>query len=242
MSLRESVARRVREMPPARRLRFQLATEALERFAGGNALALLDAGCGEGLLTTTLARRHRDWSLTGVDLSPPLIESARREARRLALSNVEFRTGDVTGDLGERRYDAVAALECLEEIRDDRAAVGAISLALRPGGLLVAHVPARDWAPVLPGSDRTWRHEVRHGYGAQEIAELLENAGLNVVSVAATTRGTVHLAQELRDRIKRSSLRAQLLAYPALVGSVRLERRGISWGAARGLLVQARRR
>ena len=32
-SLREVVVRRIREMPPARQLRFQLAIEALERFA-----------------------------------------------------------------------------------------------------------------------------------------------------------------------------------------------------------------
>jgi SAM-dependent methyltransferase len=240
-SLRDLLVRQIREMPPARTLRFQLASDALERFGGARPLRILDAGCGEGLLTLALARRHPSWSVVGVDLSIDTLRAAGAEARRIGLKNVTFEHADLTADLGLEAYDAVAAMECLEEIPDDRAAIAAMAGALRRGGLLLADVPERDWAPVLPGSERTWRHEVRHGYSAGAITDLIEATGLTVTSVRATTRGTVRAAQELRDRIRHRSLRAQALAYPMIVAAVPLERWGLTWGRARALFVVARR-
>ena len=153
-------------MPPARQLRFRLAIEALERFADGRPVRVLDAGCGEGLLTVVLARRHPDWSIIGVDLSADAVRDAGREAVRLGLPNAAFDRADLTVDVGLDEYDAVAAMECLEEIANDHSAIAAMARALHPGGVLLADVPERDWTPVLPGSERTWRHEVRHGYSA----------------------------------------------------------------------------
>jgi SAM-dependent methyltransferase len=193
------------------------------------------------MLTVALARRHRNWSLLGVDVSAEALRQAREEAQRAGLENVAFEQADLTVDLGSERYDAIAAVECLEEIPDDSAALAAMARALRPGGLLVVHVPERSWSPVLAGSERTWRHEVRHGYGVAEIEELIGRAGLEVVAVRPTSRGTVRLAQELRDRLRRSSLRGQAIAYPLIVAAVPLERWGLTWGPPRALLVEASR-
>lgn len=237
----ELALRRVRTMPPARRLRFALAREALEQCANGEPLRVLDAGCGDGLLASSVARAHPDWVVRGVDLREEALARARDEARRSGAVNASFACADVAQDIGTDRYDVVLALECLEEIRDDRGALAAMARALRPGGSLLAHVPERGWKPVLPRSAKTWRDEVRHGYGEREIVELLEQAGLAVTGVRATTRGTVRLAQEVRDRIKRASLKVQLAAYPAMAVCVRLERLGVTWGPPRGLFVVARR-
>jgi SAM-dependent methyltransferase len=193
------------------------------------------------MLTVALARRHRDWSVVGVDLSAQALRLAREEAQRAGLENAAFEQADLTADLGTKRYDAIAAIECLEEIPDDAAAIKAMARALRPGGLLVVHAPERSWTPVLAGSEQTWRHEVRHGYGAEELAELIGRAGLEVGDVRPTSRGTVRLAQELRDRMRRSSLRGQAIAYPLIVAAVPLERWGLTWGPARALLVEASR-
>ncbi len=228
-------------MPPARQLRFRLAIEALERFADGRPVRVLDAGCGEGLLTVVLARRHPDWSIIGVDLSADAVRDAGREAVRLGLPNAAFDRADLTVDVGLDEYDAVAAMECLEEIANDHGAMTAMARALHPGGVLLADVPERDWTPVLPGSERTWRHEVRHGYSAAGISQLIEAAGLTVSSVRPTTRGTIRVAQELRDRIRDQTVRDQALAYPLIAAAVPLERRGLTWGPARALFVEARR-
>jgi SAM-dependent methyltransferase len=226
-------------MPPARRLRFQLALDTLEReldVAGD----LLDAGCGEGLFANEVAARFPRWKVIGADHDERLLATARALAN--GLPNASFIRADLTEDLGRERFDAVVALECLEEIQDDEAAVTNMARALRRGGLFVGHVPERDWKPVLRDSDPIWRYEVRHGYGVDELVDVLDRAGLDVRRIEPTTHGIVRLATEIRDRIKHSSLKIRMLAYPWMLAAVRLERLGLRWGYPRGLFVEAKRR
>jgi SAM-dependent methyltransferase len=232
------LAERARDVPAARRLRFSLTVDALERFADGRPLRVLDAGCGEGLLAETIARRHPDWNVVGADVNDDQLERGRRRA---GLGNLRLVQQDLTEDLGDRAYDAVLAIECLVEIPDDDAALAHMARALRPGGLFLAHVPEQDWKPVLRGSEPTWRFEVRHGYDPEAFGHKLERVGLSVSTMTPTTRAGVRLAQEIRDRNKNRSLKLQVLAYPPSVAAVRLERCGVGWGDARALFVQARR-
>jgi SAM-dependent methyltransferase len=228
---------RARLLAPARRLRCRLVAEALERFAAGRHLHVLDAGCGDGAFAEWIARRHPAWTIVGVDLGDDLLDRARRTHP----PNVEFVHADLTEDLGTEAYDAVAAIECLEEIPEDTQALQRMITALRPAGLLVAHVPEHEWKPVLRGSATTWRHEVRHGYDRAELAARLTDLGLEDVQIGSTCRGLVRLAQELRDRVssRRPVLRA-VVSF-ALLGAVWLERRGLTWGPGRALIVSARR-
>ena len=226
-------------LPPARRLRFELASEALEQFAAGRPLRVLDAGCGDGSFAVAIARRHPAWSIVAVDLADDLLARGRQSAARAKLANVEFVRGDVTEDLGTALYDAVASIESLEEISNDTDALRRMVAALRPGGFLVAHVPERDWKPVLPGSDATWRNEVRHGYAAEELEGRLRELGLEDVRIEETSRSLVRAAQEMRDRIspRRPGLRAAVSS--ALGVAVPLERAGLTWGRGRALFVRA---
>ena len=155
---------------------------------------------------------------------------------------MHFQQLDLTRPLPEPGYDAVVAMECLEEIDDDEIAVAILVDALRPDGLFLVHVPERDWRPVLPGSDRRWKDEVRHGYSSEELVALLERNGLDVLRVVPTTRGTVRLAQEIRDRIKTARLAVRALAYPPLTTALWLEHLGLTWGPARALYAEARKR
>jgi hypothetical protein len=94
---------------------------------------------------------------------------------------------------------------------------------------------------VLRGSEPTWKDQVRHGYSRDELVALLERQGLQVDRVTATTRGTVKLAQEVRDRIKNARLAVRALAYPPLTAALWLERLGLTWGPARALYAEARK-
>ena len=195
--------RRVRDLPPGRRLRQLLALELVERHAAGRdgALTVLDAGCEEGLLCLELARRHPGWRLVAADLAAPALRRGRTWALEEGLA-VSFVQLDVTRSLGTAAYDVVLSLECLEEVPDDQAALRAMATALRPGGLFVGHVPTADWSPVLKGAARTWRREVRHGYDPGELRSRLEALGLGVLEVSPTFRRTTALAQDLRDACK----------------------------------------
>lgn len=228
-------------MAPARRERLALTDRAVRTHLGRGPLRVLDAGCGDGLLTISLARRHPDWTLVGIDLREDMLEGARARARARALQNATFVAGDLERPLPERDRDAVLAIECLSEIPDDRLALRQMAQALAPGGLLVVHVPDRAWQPVLPGSPSTWREQVRQGYDATGLRAALEVAGLEEVEVTPTYRSLTAAAQEVRDRIKDSALPIRLAAFPFLAAAVWLERLGITWGRANAMIATARR-
>jgi SAM-dependent methyltransferase len=228
-------------MPPSRRLRYALTLKALDRFAGGSPLVVLDAGCGDALLAEAIASAHPDWRVVGLDANKEMLARGRAWAQRKCLPNLELRVADITGPIAGDRFDAALAIECLVEIPDDDAALRSIAAALRPGGLFLAHVPVHDWSPILPGSERVWRHEVRHGYAASEFAAQLERCGLHVIEVSPTSRGTVRVAQELRDRVKARGPRTLALTAAPTALAVWLERRGVTFGRAAALFVKAER-
>jgi SAM-dependent methyltransferase len=237
MNLRAILEERLALMAPARRLRLALAEgEVAQRLGGNRGLRVLDAGCGDGLLSLAMAKRHPRWALTGVDLREDLLEGARKRAAARGLSNARFVPGDLEQPLPERDCDVVLAVECLSEIPDDRQALRMMRGALGPGGFLVVQVPERDWRPVLPGSPGTWREQVRQGYTAGELELTLRDAGFEDVRVRPTYRSLAASAQEIRDRIKDRGLLLRLFAFPFLAAAVRLERWGLTWGRPNALI------
>lgn len=239
--LRAAAEALVDYLDAARRLRTELAASHLRREAAGPVLTVLDAGCGTGPLTLRLARRHPRWRITGVDFDEEAVELARRKADEHAALGASFQRLDMVTANGESRFDAVAAIECLSEIADDDAAIGFMAESLRPGGLLLVHVPDRSWRPVLRSSSPVWKAERRHGYSREEIAEKVAAAGLDVASVRPTTHAVVHLVSELRHQLKDRSLKRQLLLYPVSVAAVASERIGFRPGDNRAWLLTARR-
>lgn len=235
------LAEEERVVPAARRLRFLLTADAAERYADGRQITVLDAGCGDGRLAHALAARRPEWKIVGGDRDEQRLAIGRERAQRSGLRNLAFERIDLTGDLGEDAYDLVLAVECLEEIDDDDRALVSMARALRPGGLLVVHVPQSEWRPFLKGADATWRHEVRHGYGSEELREKLERSGLHAEMPVATSHALVQLAQDLRDQARHRSLRPMLALRPLALAAVALEHRGLKLGEGRAWMVQGLR-
>ncbi|MFK7890031.1 MAG: magnesium protoporphyrin IX methyltransferase [Granulosicoccus sp.] len=71
---------------------------------------VLDAGCGTGILSVACARRGA--TVTGIDLSPALIELARERTPVEISQRVEFRAGDML-EAETRHYDFVLAMDSL---------------------------------------------------------------------------------------------------------------------------------
>lgn len=95
---------------------------------------VLDAGCGDGYLARVLAARGA--KVTGIDLSPRLIEIARSKDPDGA---IEYRAADLSQRLPEieGRFDAVASYLVLNDVVDYRGFTATIASALRPSGRLV---------------------------------------------------------------------------------------------------------
>jgi trans-aconitate methyltransferase len=228
-------------MAPARRLRLKVAEDALAEFAAGRPIRVLDAGCGDGLLSMALAKRHPEWTIVGIDLREDMLAGARSRARGRRLDNVSFEAADLLAPLPVSGFDAVVALECLSEIPDDEAALRTMTAAVDPDGILVAQVPDRDWQPVLPGSATTWREQVRQGYTRGDFVAMLERVGLVSVGARGTYRSLAAAAQEVRDRIKTWPLLLRAAAFPLLATAVLLEHRGLTWGRPNAILAVGRR-
>ena len=103
------------------------------------ARCVLDVGCGLGRLTRAAAHGGRD--VTGVDLSPRMIERARRES---AAAGVTFVEGDFLRlEFGGRRFDCVVSAAAVHHMPGD-AALRRMTQLLAPGGRLVVHDLRRD--------------------------------------------------------------------------------------------------
>jgi ubiquinone/menaquinone biosynthesis C-methylase UbiE len=228
-------------LPPERWLRVRLAADAIERFAAGRRLVVLDAGSGDAPLARLLATAHPSWEVVAGDYDQPSLERAGRATAAAGVSNLELRLLDLCRPFDDSRYDAIASIEVLTEIEDDDAALCNMARALRPGGLLVVTSMDKNWSPVRRGSSATWIREVRHGYTRAELVAKLERAGLSVLRTRPVFRTAVRLAEETSDQIKGSRLRVRAPLYPILRAAAMLERHGVAAGDPRGWLAEARR-
>jgi SAM-dependent methyltransferase len=99
--------------------------------------AVLEAGCGVGAQTVTLAQRSRDARFTSVDLSADSIAEARRRAGRAGLTNVEFRQADIFAlPFDAESFDHVFVCFVLEHLRRPVEALMILDRLLRPGGTI----------------------------------------------------------------------------------------------------------
>ncbi|MCC7254226.1 bifunctional 2-polyprenyl-6-hydroxyphenol methylase/3-demethylubiquinol 3-O-methyltransferase UbiG [Hyphomicrobium sp.] len=98
-------------------------------------LAVLDVGCGGGLMSEPLARLGA--RVTGIDPGERNIAIARGHAEPQALA-IDYRVATVEELVAAgERYDAVVALEVVEHVPDVGAFVKSCADLVRPGGLLI---------------------------------------------------------------------------------------------------------
>lgn len=162
----------------------------LELLSDVDGLDVLDVGCGDGALATTLSRRGG--RVTGLDPNPRMLEAARARAKSelLDLNLVPGRAE--TLPFADEMFDRVIAVTVLCFIPQADQAIAEMARVLKPGGRLVIGELGRWslWAAMrrIRGwlGAQTWK--AARFRSADELQHLLERHGLAV----SETRGSVY--------------------------------------------------
>lgn len=82
---------------------------ALQRIPADAACYVADLGTGSGAIALAIAKARPHVNLLATDASPEALAVARKNARHLALTNVDFRQGDWCAALGDQRFDLIVS-------------------------------------------------------------------------------------------------------------------------------------
>ncbi|HEY1381736.1 MAG TPA: class I SAM-dependent methyltransferase [Gemmataceae bacterium] len=149
---------------------------------------VLDAGCGWGVTLEALERNG--YKVTGADISRRALERLDRPDRRL-----------VEADLTQppppsELFDAVLALDVIEHVDDDRAAVTHLGSLTRPGGVVVVSVPALP--DMYTEFDSIQGH--RRRYLPETLRAAFDGSGLEIERVFWWGRWLVPMLRRQRHR------------------------------------------
>jgi ubiquinone/menaquinone biosynthesis C-methylase UbiE len=97
---------------------------------------VLDVACGPGLVACAFARAAKH--VTGIDLTPAMLEHARGLAAERGLANVTFEQGDVLPlPYAEASYSIVVSRFAFHHFPDPAAVLAEMRRVCRPGGRVV---------------------------------------------------------------------------------------------------------
>jgi SAM-dependent methyltransferase len=158
------------------------ARRILPLFRGRRFESVLDVGCGTGILTLELAKRHPEAVVLGIDILEQEVKSSNIMAERAGIRNCSFKVRDINIAGYDAEFDAALCVDNLEHIRDDVGTVRNICRALKPGGFAVFHVPGyyRRWFLFGKAVNFDVPTHVRPGYTLEQIVSVIGSGGLMV--------------------------------------------------------------
>ena len=154
--------------------------------------AVLDVGCGGGLLSEALAQAGAN--VTAIDLAPNLLKVARLHGLESGIK-VDYREMPVEtlAEQAPASFDAITCMEMLEHVPEPASIIAACAKLLKPGGRLflstlnrspaafaLAIVGAEYVARVLPKGTHQYRDFIK----PSELAKWLREAGLELEDVS----------------------------------------------------------
>lgn len=228
------------------------------REAAKGTKSVLEVACGTGRIGLRLAQEG--WSVYGFDLSPHMIEIARRKAE--GIHNIELSVADMTSfDLG-KTFDLVIipghSFQFMLTIRAQLACLASTCRHISENGRLIVHIDHQELAwlgglPIEPEgtfglpSDvrlpdgRAFRTRKRWSYDrATQTAELvtrIEQTDSTGLVLDSATRGPVHMHcffhYDMQHLLERAGLEVQALYGDLSRGSLAHDSAEMIWVASR---------
>ena len=194
---------------------------------------VLEAGCGVGAQTITLAQRSPEARFTSVDISAESVAEAKRRADEAGLTNVEFRQGDLFALPFEAgSFDHVFVCFVLEHLAQPVEALAVLSRLLKPGGTITAiegdHGSAY-FHPDSPAAHEAIQCQItlqdRAGGDAligRRLHPLMVEAGVGAVSVSPRMVYVDSSRPELVDGFTRKTFTAMIegIREPAIAAGL----------------------
>jgi SAM-dependent methyltransferase len=156
---------------------------------------VLEAGCGVGAQTVTLARNSPDASFISIDISEDSLSEAGRAVETAGLTNVQFQQADIFNlDFEPESFDHVFVCHVLEHLDRPDHALAILKGCLKTGGTITVIEGDHGSVYFYPESEAARKAiecqvelQKRSGGNAmvgRELFPLLNKAGFNPVDVS----------------------------------------------------------
>jgi SAM-dependent methyltransferase len=156
---------------------------------------VLEAGCGVGAQTVTLAGRSPEARFTSVDVSEDSLAVARRRVREAGLGNVELRRADLLASpFADASFDHAFVCFLLEHLPRPVEALAAIARLVRPGGTVTViegdhgsayfHPDSEDARAAIACLVELQRRAGGDSLIGRRVRPLMADAGLDAVRVS----------------------------------------------------------
>jgi SAM-dependent methyltransferase len=182
---------------------------------------VLEAGCGVGAQTVTLAQRSPKARFASIDVSADSIAKAKRRVDSAGLSNVEFRQADIFDlPFEAESFDHIFVCFVLEHLSHPVEALAILTGQLRPGGTMTViegdHGSAYFY-PDSPAAHAAIQCQValqRQAGGnaliGRQLYPLMVEAGLDAVRVSPRTVYVDSSRPDLVDGFTRKTFTAMI--------------------------------
>lgn len=153
--------------------------------------AVLDVGCGGGILSESMAQRGAA-SVLGIDMAEKSLAVAQAHAHSAGADNVSYRCVSVE-DLAvqtPQAFDVVTCMEMLEHVPDPASVIRACAKLVKPDGMVffsTIHRNPKSYLHAILGAEYLLRlmpkgtHDWQKFITPAEMARMARQAGLDVV-------------------------------------------------------------
>jgi ubiquinone/menaquinone biosynthesis C-methylase UbiE len=149
---------------------------------------VLDVGCGAGRVSVSLASLVAH--VTGVDLTPAMLDQARALQARAGVSNIEWKQADSTAlPLADGAFDLVISQAMFHHAADPAATLAEMRRVCAPGGRIAVNdlTPAPEKACAFDAIELLRDPSHRRAYTAEALRALGAGQNLEEMSVHAYT-------------------------------------------------------
>ena len=179
----------------------QKALEQIVNAAGtGPEDTVLEVGCGPGLLASAFARAVRH--VTGIDMTPAMLEQARKMQAAEGLTNMSWQQGDVTQlPYPDAHFSIVSCRFVFHHLEEPLVVLRQMKRVCKGGGRVVVAdmAPAPDKVDALNAEERLRDPSHVRAMPEQELRDLFTQAGLPQPTVSY-----YRVECELEDLLSRS--------------------------------------